>query len=470
MISITYRNSLWPIICSIKSKVRRERFMKSNILWVIGSFFLSVSFLIPFFLSPSNDSEKSLSQLSSQRSRSIHLPKALIKNPGKKEVSVLLNDPAMNQKWGLSQMETQKAWAISQGSKKIKIAVIDTGVDVHHEDLKDNIWTNPGETGLDSKGKNKATNGIDDDGNGFVDDIHGWNFVNNNTNLTDNHGHGTHISGIIGALGGNGKGVSGISPLVSLMVLKYYDPSAQGKNNLKNTIKSIHYAIDNGAHIINYSGGGLEFSLEEKKAIEKARTRGILVVAAAGNEYSNSDIKKYYPADYNLDNIISVTAVNHKTEVLPSSNFGISTVDIGAPGKNIYSTFTKNRYGTMTGTSQATAFVSGVAALILAHHTDYRPYQIAKYLKNTGDIVEPLKGKTRFKRRLNSYRALSIIDSDMGATGVIATNTSQMKREFTTKKVFPQKRAAQGSLEEIKKFSKDLIKIIGTNKSSSKLP
>ena len=431
---------------------------QSTLLWISSISFLA--FLLIYHFKSTENSEKSLSQSSEQGNRSLKLPKAFVKEPGKKDVNVLLNDPAMAKKWGLSQTEVHKAWAISQGSKKIKIAVIDTGVDVLHEDLKDNIWVNPGETGLDSKGRNKANNRIDDDGNGFIDDVHGWNFVNNNANLTDNHGHGTHISGIIGAVGGNGKGVSGISPQVSLMTLKYYDPTSQGKDNLKNTIQSIHYAIDNGAHIINYSGGGLEFSAEEKEAIKKARTRGILFVAAAGNEYSNSDVKKYYPADYNLDNIISVTAVDKKTEILPSSNFGVSTVDIGAPGKSIYSTYPKNRYRSMTGTSQATAFVSGVASLILAHHKDYKPYQITKYLKNTGDIVKSLKGKTRFKRKLNSYRALSIIDSDMGATGVIATNTNQMKSEFMVKKPSHQKNSIEKPLQMIKEFSQNIIKNI----------
>lgn len=371
--------------------------------------------------------------------RSTVLTDAVVR-PGsnKKEVSVILNDPAMTHAWGLKQTDVKKAWSITQGSKNVVVAVIDTGVDVEQEDLKNNLWINPNPT----KG-----------------DIHGWNFVADNHDLSDNHGHGTHIAGIIGAEGGNGKGISGVSPQVSLMILKYYDPQSRGSDNLKNTIRAIHYAIDNGAHIINYSGGGLEYSAEERAAIERARRRGILFVAAAGNEKSNSDIKKYYPADYDLDNIISVTALNQNQEVLPSSNYGVKTVHIAAPGNNIYSTLPNNRYGHMTGTSQATAFVSGVAALILAHHKDYKPYQTAKYLKNTGDLLDGLKDKTQYSRKLNSYRALSILDKGVGATGVVAANNSNLNTTFnpSSQQQAKQEANASGSLES---FANSLLKKI----------
>lgn len=366
--------------------------------------------------------------------RSTELGQAKPEKKPEKEQSILLNDPNMSEKWGLKITNSSKAWKITRGSKDIVVAVIDTGIDLKHEDLKDNLWVNKGESGLDAKGRNKATNGLDDDKNGYVDDVYGWNFVSNNTDLSDNHGHGTHISGIIGAKGGNGKGVSGVSPNVSIMTLKYYDPTVASTNNLKNTIRAIHYAVENGAKIINYSGGGLEFSQEEKDAIKKAQQAGVLFVAAAGNEQSNSDQKKYYPADYELNNIISVTAIDPTKNILPSSNYGVLTVDIAAPGKNIYSTLQNGRYGYMTGTSQATAFVSGVAALIMANNSDFNADQVAKYIKNTGDVVESLAGKTRYNRKLNSYRALSILDKNVGATGVVAENTANLKDSFSSEK------------------------------------
>ncbi|PWU20584.1 MAG: hypothetical protein C5B49_04075, partial [Bdellovibrio sp.] len=250
-----------------------------------------------------------------------------------KEVStespVILNDPALAKSWGLLKSDAINAWKITQGSSDVVVAVIDTGVDIHHEDLDGSLWTNPGESGvvqtaackalpekvaLARKDCNKATNGVDDDGNGFIDDVHGWNFVSNNSDLTDYHGHGTHISGIVAAKAGNGKGIAGIAPNAKVMMLKYFDPKVPNTDNLKNTINAIHYAVANGAKVINYSGGGIEFSADEKAAIEEARKKGILFVAAAGNERSNSDHHKYYPADYGLNNIISVTAINQQTE------------------------------------------------------------------------------------------------------------------------------------------------------------
>jgi subtilisin family serine protease len=348
----------------------------------------------------------------------------------KEEAKVLLNDPAISQAWGIKKSDAQRAWEVSQGSRDIIVAVIDTGADINHEDLKTNIWFNAGETGKDSKGRDKATNGIDDDGNGFVDDVNGWNFVSGNGSLVDNHGHGSHIAGIIGAEAGNNKGIAGISPKVSLMILKYFDPKVPSTDNLKNTVNAIKYAVKNGAKIINYSGGGTEFSQEEKDAIEEARKAGILFVAAAGNERSNSDHHKYYPADYGLSNIISVTAIDPSTEVLASSNYGVETVDIAAPGQNILSTLPNSAYGYMTGTSQATAFVTGAAVLVMAHHKGFSAEETKKYILATGDSQQSLLAKTRTSRQLNLYKALTMIDSqitvngsrDMGGAGPVTSS------------------------------------------------
>ena len=329
------------------------------------------------------------------------------------EPSALFNDPAIKQAWGLKKSDAARAWSVSRGSKKVIVAVIDTGIDINHEDLKTNLWKNPGETGLDSKGRDKATNGIDDDSNGFIDDIYGWNFVSNNNKLDDNHGHGTHIAGIIGAEAGNKKGISGISPEVSLMILKYYDPKVPNTDNLKNTVQSIQYAVKMGAHIINYSGGGTDFSQEEHDAIQAAERKGILFVAAAGNERSNSDEHHYYPADYKLKNIISVTAIDPTTEVLSSSNYGTETVDIAAPGQNILSCLPGSTYGLMTGTSQATAFVTGAAVLVMSHKNLLGdPQEVKKYILATGDTSQSLISKTKTSRQLNLFKALTILDGE----------------------------------------------------------
>jgi thermitase len=342
----------------------------------------------------------------------------------KKEMKVLLADPAIAKNWGLmgtkgvSDVDIAKAWEITQGSRDIVVAIIDTGIDVNHPDLRKNLWLNSGETGFDKNGKDKASNKIDDDGNGMIDDVHGWNFVVDNNDLTDRHGHGTHIAGIVGAEGGNGIGISGVAPQVSLMVLKYYDPYAKANDNLKNTIRAIRYAIQKKVNIINYSGGGIEYSSEEHDAVKAAREAGILFVAAAGNERSNSDTSKYFPADYALDNIISVTAINPDAQVLSTSNYGEETVHIAAPGEGIFSTLPSGKYGLMTGTSQATAFVTGVAALILANNRDFNYGHVRKQILSTSDEISSLRAKTKTSGKLNSYRALVTLSENVVASGI----------------------------------------------------
>lgn len=381
------------------------------------------------------------------------------------EPSALFNDPAIKQAWGLKKSDAARAWSVSQGDKKVIVAIIDTGIDANHEDLKDNLWTNPGETGKDAKGNDKATNGIDDDNNGFIDDVHGWNFVSSNNKLDDNHGHGTHIAGIIGAEAGNNKGISGISPKVSLMILKYFDPKVPNNDNLKNTIQSIEYAVKMGAHIINYSGGGIDFSQDEHDAVAAAEAKGILFVAAAGNEKSNSDKNHYYPADYKLKNIISVTAIDPTTEVLSSSNYGTDTVDIAAPGQNILSCLPQNTYGLMTGTSQATAFVTGAAVLVMAHKDLYnKATEVKKYILSTGDSNSSLVGKTGTSRQLNLFKALTILEGQK--TGFSGLDTGSVKNRDLFKNdeepIDPNMKNDQSAknLSDVSRFGKEFLKVI----------
>ena len=309
--------------------------------------------------------------------------------------------------WHLNITKTQKAWQISKGAKDIVVAIIDTGIDIHHPDLKDNLWVNT----LEKNGKK----GVDDDENGLIDDIHGWNFADGNENIMDYHGHGTHVAGIIGGTGK--KCQPGISPKVSLMILKYYSEGAPGSVNLNNTIRSINYAIQKGAHIINFSGGGPHPNEEERQAIELALEKNILFVTAAGNEHSNIEKHPYYPASYNLSNILSVGASDRFDKHSQFSNKG-NKVTAHAPGTEIYSTLPGENCGRLTGTSQATPIFTGGAVLLKHYKKLNTPSNIIKHLSKTTDIKWSLKDKSQTGGRANLYKALGSEDKNIAVNGV----------------------------------------------------
>jgi thermitase len=324
-----------------------------------------------------------------------------------------------SQGWGFVTTDSLKAQRIDLGTQiQPLVAIIDTGVDQRHSALNGKLWINPGESGIDSSGQNRATNRIDDDGNGFIDDVNGWNFISGTPAFEDQNGHGTHIAGII----------STIAPKARLMILKYYDPQNQ-KNNLAMTIKAIRYAIKMKADVINFSGGGFGKSRQEEQALADAERAGILVVAAAGNEGLNSDFKGYYPADYDLANIISVASLNKNLNLLPSSNYGKKTVDLAAPGGEIISSLPGNLEGEMTGTSQATAFVSGAAALLLQDESlRGQPERLKDRLLASGTADSQLQKKTKSGVRLNTYRALAMKDQTTTAIGLSFTQDSALAK------------------------------------------
>ncbi|MGE0527402.1 MAG: S8 family peptidase [Bdellovibrionales bacterium] len=335
----------------------------------------------------------------------------IISSLGRKERPYLISEPVPLQgraddaelrfTWGLDAISASEAWSMERGRKEVTVAIIDTGCDIHHPELRQSLWRNPGEHGLDENGMSRATNGIDDDDNGFVDDAHGWDFVSNSPAIMDEHGHGTHIAGIIG-------GRSGLAPGVSLMFLKYYDTESDGEANLRNSVHAIRYAVRMGARIINYSGGGILRSAEEAAALEWAARQNVLVVAAAGNEGLNSDFFPFYPADYELPNILSVAATDRKERLLDISNYGLATVDLGAPGKNIYSTLPLGQYGYMTGTSQAAAFVSGVAALLVSRDPRFEnPEILIEHILAHSKALPSLRNRTRSGAQVNAMMALS---------------------------------------------------------------
>ncbi|MEM9541393.1 MAG: S8 family serine peptidase [Cyanobacteria bacterium P01_E01_bin.42] len=320
-----------------------------------------------------------------------------------------LNNTGQNGGTPGADIDVTEAWDVQQGSKDVVVAVIDTGVDYNHQDLASNIWQNSGEI---------AGNGIDDDGNGYVDDIYGYDFGNSDADPMDDmlpfvfdNGHGTHVAGTIGAVGNNNLGIVGVSPNVSLMALSVRDNASsfgQSALSLDAITQSIYYAVDNGANIINVSLGGSIYSQLEYDAISYANNNEVLVVAAAGNDSSNNDLIDVYPSNYNLPNIISVAATDHKDSLAHFSNFGENTVDLAAPGMNILSTFPNNEYVGMSGTSMAAPHVSGSLALLLSHYHNLS--NIKNGLMTTLDSLDSLQSKTLSGGRLNVYNLLHYPD------------------------------------------------------------
>ena len=306
--------------------------------------------------------------------------------------------------WGLDNKAAniKKAWGLSQGSKNVIVAVIDTGIDANHPDLKANLWKAP----VNGNDTNRVSSGS----------TYGWDFVTKSANPNDIHGHGTHIAGIIGAIANPKSGTAGVTQNVQIMPVRYYSESAPGSVNLANTIKALHYAIDNGAKIINYSGGGPEYSEEEFQAMKKAEQHGVLIVAAAGNDHHNTDEEdnRYYPAAYEakgLKNIITVASIDENGKLLPSSNWGAKSVDVAAPGEGILSTLPGGKYGKMTGTSQATAFVSGLAALLLSKQANLSPVQLKEIIISSASKMNSLHGKVASGGKIDAFKALSNLNT-----------------------------------------------------------
>src|SRR5659263_7479 len=295
-------------------------------------------------------------------------------------------------------IDAPQAWDISTGSKEVIVAVIDTGVDYTHEDLAGNMWTNSGEI---------PGNGIDDDSNGFVDDYYGWDFAYDDNDPMDVYTHGTHVSGTIGGVGNNGKGVAGVSWNTHIMAVKFLDDEGNGYTS--DAIDAINYATMMGADIMSNSWGGEEYSLSLKAAIQAADDAGILFVAAAGNGAGNTDQYPFYPAGYDVPNVMSIAATDQNDNLADFSNYGTSTVDIGAPGVDILSSVPGNSYSSFSGTSMAAPHVSGAAALLKAFNSSLTHLEIKELLMNSVDPIPSLYGKTVTGGRLNIHTAITSI-------------------------------------------------------------
>jgi subtilisin family serine protease len=318
----------------------------------------------------------------------------------------LTNDPMLGEQWGLhnvgqsggtadADIDAPEAWGVHTGSSEVVVGVIDTGIDYDHVDLAANIWSNPGE----------VENGLDDDGNGYVDDVRGWDFVNDDNDPWDDHYHGTHTGGTVGAVGNNGVGVTGVCWDVTLMPLKFLDGGGRGSTD--DAIDAILYAAsftdESGNPIVritsnSWGGGHRSRALEDAIAIS-----GALFVASAGN---SGNSRKNYPAAYSLDNIIAVAATDGNDQLASFSSFGAQWVHLGAPGVAILSTRPNDTYGNLNGTSMAAPHVSGVAALLMAADPSLTNGEVKMQILATVDPLDSLAGVTTTGGRLNAAAAL----------------------------------------------------------------
>jgi subtilisin family serine protease len=311
------------------------------------------------------------------------------------------NDPAFNQLWGLSSnsdvdIDAPQAWDLTTGSSSLIVAVIDSGVDYTHPDLANQIWTNTGEI---------PNNGRDDDRNGYVDDVRGWNFANNTSNVRDTDGHGTHLAGTIAATMNNAVGVSGVAPGVRLMPLKFI--GAQGTGAISDAVSAIYYAVREGARVINASWSGGDASQALLDAMRFAASREVVFVTAAGNSAVSNDVVPSYPASYKVANVLTVAAVDSAGNLASFSNYGATSVDVAAPGVNIYSTAPGGGYQMMSGTSMATPHVAGVAALLLSREPNLTASQVVQRIRATVKPVASLAGRLMAPGIVSAFRALT---------------------------------------------------------------
>jgi len=300
---------------------------------------------------------------------------------------------------GIEQMDSgaSDAWQLTQGSSDVIVAVIDTGVDYTHPDLRENAWVNEAEL--------NGVPGVDDDGNGYVDDIHGYDFANDDGDPMDDNNHGTHCAGTIAAKGNNGLGVVGVSWNAKIMGVKFLTGSGSG--SLANAVKSIDYVTQSPAFFSSNSWGGGPASQAMKEAIQRAGEKGKLFVAAAGNSSSNNDTTPQYPASYDSDNIISVAAIDRRGSLANFSCYGKTTVDIAAPGVDIVSTILGGGTKSYSGTSMATPHVAGAVALVKSLFPNWTGEQIKERILATARPNPRISSHVATGGNLDVYAALT---------------------------------------------------------------
>lgn len=361
-------------------------------------------------------------------------------------VDAIPDDPLRGEQWAFhnvgqtngnpdADVDALEAWQVERGSESVVVAVIDSGIDYTHEDLAANIWTNPGEI---------PDNGVDDDGNGYVDDIHGWDFVNNDNDPMDDYDHGTPVAGIIGAVGNNGEGVAGVCWKVSLMPLKAINDRGSGSD--ATYIAAIVYAAQKGVIITNSSWGR---ESRYSKALEQAiASSGGLFVTSAGN---SSTSQKHYPAAYSLSNIISVAATCICDNLACFSNWSPTWVDLAAPGVDVLTTQIQGGYRLFSGTSASAPFVSGTAALLLAQNPGQSVAQLKSRIMATVDILPSLAGTSVAGGRLNIRQAVGAGELPQDSIPPAVVPDLSVEPSSTTPESFVVKWTASGNDDNVGK-------------------
>lgn len=348
------------------------------------------------------------------------------------ELTEVPNDTGFANLWGMdnsgaggvadADIDASDAWDLRTDASSVVVAVIDSGIDYTHPDLVDNMWVNPGEV---------AADGIDNDGNGYIDDIYGWDFFNGDSNPYDDNSHGTHVAGTIGAVGNNAQGVAGVAWNTQLAALKVC--GANGACSTSAILNAVLYAASMEIPLSNNSYGGGGYSSIMQGAIDASGANaGHLYIAAAGNAANNNDITPFYPASYQSDYIVSVASTT-KSDVLSSfSNYGATSVDIAAPGSSIYSTTPGGLYAYKSGTSMATPHVAGAAALTLGYAPTLTPLELRNTLITTGDVLDSLNGRVVNNSRLNVYSALLALGNTAPVADLTADATTATEGEEIT--------------------------------------
>ncbi|MEA2630470.1 MAG: thermitase, partial [Chloroflexota bacterium] len=322
---------------------------------------------------------------------------------------IIPNDPNFPAQWGLNSgnnvdIDAPQAWSISTGNSAIIVAVLDTGIDLRNPDLTSRLWTNP-------------TANTD----GYTGDVHGWNFVNNSPNIQDNNGHGSHVTGILGAVGNNGVGIAGVDWNAQIMPLKIL--GADGGGSTDAAVNAIMFAVNHGARVINASWGGNQYSQAMLQAISYANSRGVVFVTAAGNDGINNDaMPANYPADYRLPNELVVAAIDQSGNLAGFSDYGASTVDLAAPGVDIWSTV-PGGFASYSGTSMATPFVTGVVSLLAGQNPGLGASALVQRVIATAKPLPSLAGKTVSGGMVDAYNALTGTASSQSATIASASVT-----------------------------------------------